>query len=180
MTVLPRVAADEPESVQTGDGELLAGIVTPRCALPQIVASVGATRALLELRHVRGPQVIVLGTTCATISIAHVRNCCDFHPCEDHVVLGVVAHCRVYADIRQIEFCPHNLLVVDLHTNPAGGRPTFATRPESEAERQQRVITAHSRKRHQMVGPIASRDSADAPRSAQSQLRDVRHLASRS
>jgi uncharacterized protein (DUF779 family) len=113
--------------------------------VPQVVASASASAALVKLRHDRGPQVIELGTCCAAVSIARLRDRRIFSPHEYHVRLGVVAHCTVYADIRQIELCPHEILVIDLHAAPHGGSPVFVTRPESRAERQQRVYAERAR-----------------------------------
>jgi uncharacterized protein (DUF779 family) len=115
-------------------------IPTPDIRRPLIVVSRTASAALLKLRHDRGPQVIMLGTCCATVSIVQVADRRDFDRREYHVMLGVVAHCPVYADIRHIELCPHDTLVVDLQRGADGGRPAFVTRPESTAEQQQRVF----------------------------------------
>jgi uncharacterized protein (DUF779 family) len=147
-TLLSRVAADESGTMRSQESGRFPAADASSTTLPRVVASARASRALVELRQVRGPQVLVVDTACAAISIAQVRRCCDdFHPQEHQVVLGVVIQVPVYADIQHIQLCPHDVLVVDLHTKPAGGEPTFVTRPESEAERQQRIFTAQTRKR---------------------------------
>ena len=138
-------AVNEPGGMQGDDKRFTASSETSGRRLPRIVGSASASAALLQLHHDRGPQVIELGTCCAAVSIARVRDRRDFSPHEYHVRLGVVAHCSVYADIRQIELCPHEILVIELHAAPHGGSPVFVTRPESRAERQQRVFAERAR-----------------------------------
>ena len=128
---------DDTRSFATGN---TSGIRRPR-----ITASARASAALLKLRHDRGPQVIELGTCAAAISIARVRDRRAFTPHEHHLTLGIVAHCPVYADSRHIELCPHEMLVIELHTAQHAGSPIFVTRPESRAERQQRMFSERAR-----------------------------------
>lgn len=112
--------------------------------LPRVVASPSAHAALCRLRHDRGPLVIMLGSS-ATVSIARVCRSRDFSRDEDHVMLGTVAQCPVYMDIRYVESCLRDVLVVDLRPHGYGGDPLFVARPESRAERQQRMFAHRAR-----------------------------------
>lgn len=138
-----RQAVNQPEGMNdkgVGTSTDVAGM-----HVPQVVPSASAAAALLKLRRERGPQVIELGMRCAAVSIARVHDRHNFNPHQHHVKLGVVANCTVYADIRHIEFCPHEMLVIDLHAAPHGGSPVFITRPESRSERQQRMFADSAR-----------------------------------
>lgn len=144
-TLPPPSAADQAGTMRGRNYGRITPIEAPRPKLPQVVVSAAAADALAGLRRDRGPQVIVLGSTSATIGIAQVRDQGEFYPDDDDVQLGTVANCCVYADISYVEPCRHDVLVLDLRTNRAGDRPAFITRPESEAERQQRVFSAQAR-----------------------------------
>lgn len=134
--------ANQREGVPRYDSQHFGRTVTRDTRLPRITASATATAALTKLRHDRGPLAIVLGTSCATVSVARVYLCRDFDPGEQHVPLGVLAYCQVYAESQAIEACAHDVLVIDLHANVSGREPLFVSRPESRAERQQRIFAA--------------------------------------
>ena len=107
--------------------------------IPHIAVSHSAQAALLTLGHAHGPHVVVLAATCAQVSIARVVPQADYVPSQDEVRVGTVAHCAVYARPSAFETCPHEGLVLDLQ--PAAGALVFVTRPESRAERQQRIFS---------------------------------------
>lgn len=109
-----------------------------------MVASPGAHAALCRLRRERGPLVIMLGSS-ATVSVARVYRGRGLDLDDDHVMLGTVAQCPVYMDLRHIESCFRDVLVVDLHPDAYGGDPLFVSRPESRAERQQRLFAERAR-----------------------------------
>jgi uncharacterized protein (DUF779 family) len=115
--------------------------------LPGIVGSASAVLGLAELRRERGPQVIVLTGPCATVQVAITQNGRDFVPHAHHVRIGGVADCPVYADIEHIAQCPHEVIVLDLSWQAGAGKydPAFVTRPESKAEREQRVFSKLAR-----------------------------------
>jgi hypothetical protein len=103
-------------------------------------------RAWLEQRRAdKGPQAIVLTTACTGISPVHLRRLRDFEAVATDVLLGVVATCRVYADLRHVALCPHDVLYLDLHWQSGNDTPTIVARPESTAEQQQRIFSAQAR-----------------------------------
>jgi hypothetical protein len=91
--------------------------------------------------------VIVLTGPCATARVARTQRRRDFLPHEHQVSIGQVAHCPVYADVRHIAQCPHEVIVLDLgwQSGAANHEPTFVTRPESKAEREQRIFSELTR-----------------------------------
>ena len=115
--------------------------------LPRVVGSLRAQLSLAELTSERGPQVIVLSGPCAISSVAAARGRRGFVPNEHQVRVGQVASCPVYADAEQIRMCPHEVIVLDAgwRSGTGSGDPAFVTRPESPAERQQRVFSARAR-----------------------------------
>jgi uncharacterized protein (DUF779 family) len=115
--------------------------------LPRVVGSPTAELSLAELTRERGPQVIVLSGPCAISSVAAARGRRGFVPNEHQVRVDQVANCPVYADAEQIRMCPHEVIVLDLgwHSGTGSGDRAFVTRPESPAERQQRVFSARAR-----------------------------------
>jgi uncharacterized protein (DUF779 family) len=86
----------------------------PAIRLPTVIASPRARALLDDLYRDWGPQAIVLPGDCTKTSRATVLSRCAFEPDEHHLLLGVVAHCWVYSDIRNIELCPHDALLLDL------------------------------------------------------------------
>jgi uncharacterized protein (DUF779 family) len=112
--------------------------------VPHFAASRAALDALHTLRRSRGRQVVVLSPACARVSVAHVHSEVDYVPRPGEVRLGTLAHCPIYADPRSVETCPHDGLVLDLHAADRRGPAVFVTRPESAAERQQRVFSHHT------------------------------------
>jgi uncharacterized protein (DUF779 family) len=115
--------------------------------LPRIVGSPKAELGLAELTRERGPQVIVLSGPCVILSVAAARGRRGFVPNEHQVLVDQVARCPVYADLQHITMCPHEVIVLDLgwRSGTANGERAFVTRPESPAERQQRVFSARAR-----------------------------------
>jgi len=113
--------------------------------VPHFTASRAALDALHRLRRSRGRQVIVLSPACARVSVAHVHTEVDYVPGPGEVRLGTLAHCPIYADRGSIETCPHDGLVLDLHAvADRRGAAVFVTRPESAAERQERIFCHHT------------------------------------
>lgn len=111
--------------------------------LPRVVASAKAAANLDELCHAGGPQVIVLSTSGATVSVATVRPRHGFFPREDMTMIGQVQRCPVYADTHQLLACPYETIILDMgwRSGPPGEIRAFVTRPESKAEWQERVFT---------------------------------------
>jgi uncharacterized protein (DUF779 family) len=128
------------------DPKLFESREPPDLRVPHFTAS---RRALYELHLVRrsqGRQVVVLASACARVSVAHVHSEADYAPRDGEVRLGTLAHCPVYGTRDCIEMCPHAGLVLDVHVATDGrGTPVFFTRPESAAERQQRVFCKQAR-----------------------------------
>jgi hypothetical protein len=58
------------------------------------------------------------------------------------IVVGEVAGCRVMADRDEIVFCPHEALTLVVGSAPGGRLSWLLTRPESTAERHDRVLCA--------------------------------------
>jgi uncharacterized protein (DUF779 family) len=115
--------------------------------LPRVVGSPRAELSLAELTRERGPQVIVLSGPSAISSVAAARGRRGFVPNERQVRVDQVANCPVYADAEQIRMCPLEVIVLDLgwRSGTVSGDRAFVTRPESPAERQQRVFSARAR-----------------------------------
>lgn len=111
--------------------------------VPHLDVSLRALAALHALRTRHGPQVIVLGPTCAGTNVAHVHNESAFIPRDRVVGIGTLAQCPVYADREAVAMCPHTGLILDVHTS-ANGRPVFVIRPESAAEWQQRAFNGRT------------------------------------
>lgn len=119
-----------------------------RGRVPHIVVSQRARPAIEQIRREHGPQIIVLTSACAATSIANVVPQRGFVPSQYEMIVGRIAGCPVYADSRHITGCPHDVIIIDLgrrpgEANPA--KPLLVTRPESEAERQQRVFAERVR-----------------------------------
>lgn len=89
--------------------------------------------------------MLVLGTSLGAVCIARVLPRQGFTPAPYYAVIGQVAHCPVYAHMREATACQHSTLVLDGRRDTVGGDPVFLTRPESRAERQQRVYAEHAR-----------------------------------
>lgn len=118
--------------------------------LPRILPSPRARQAIEQIRRERGAQVIVLTSACATTSIANLVQQRGFVANQYQLLVGRVAGCPVYADSRHITGCPHDVIIIDLGRRSAAidpARPLLLTRPESEAERQQRVFAERARER---------------------------------
>jgi hypothetical protein len=103
----------------------------------------------------KGPRAILLTTACTGISPVALRILRDFEAAPTDVLVGVVATCRVYADLRHVALCPHDVLYLDLHWQSGMDTPTIVARPESTAEQQQRIFSAQAR--GQTATPPASR-----------------------
>jgi hypothetical protein len=127
------------------DNELFARAAAAPDA-PHVMASPPASAVLEQLGRDRGPQVIVLAPSRAALRLARVRQGREFVPNEHEVLVGTVAHCPVYADLRHTALYPNEALVVVLG-RPCGvdDAPVFLARPESSAEWQQRVLDPRNR-----------------------------------
>jgi uncharacterized protein (DUF779 family) len=123
---------------------------------PRIVTSGKAKAALETIRQQHGTQVIVLRSACSAPSIARVRSRAAFLPQEHQVVIGSVARCPVYVDSREINSCPHETIMLDLAAAPAYGTDdtNLITRPESVAEREERIFSDHSRQTRDATPPF--------------------------
>ncbi len=121
-----------------------------RSRVPHIVASAKAAANLADLCRAHGPQVILLSNACGMVSVARVRSRPGFKPHEYEMLIGRVMDCPVYADTRQLPQRPLDTIVLDAgwrsgDTGSADQDPLFVTRPESKAERQQRVFSEQAR-----------------------------------
>ncbi len=119
--------------------------------MPHIVASAKAAANLADLCRAHGPQVILLANSCGTVRVARVRSRPGFRPHEYEVLIGRVMDCPVYADTRQLPQRPFDTIVLDVgwrsgDTASADQDPHFVTRPESQAERQQRIFSDQARR----------------------------------
>ena len=116
--------------------------------LPHVVASAKAAANLDELRRAGGPQVIVLSTSGATVSVASVRPRHGFFPPDGMSLIGQVQRCPVYANTHQMLACPYEMIILDVgwRCGPPGDVRKFVIRPESKAEWQQRVFTEETRR----------------------------------
>ena len=110
---------------------------------PQVRVSHRAEELLRSLVQRQGANVLVLSGTAAAPSIVHVRTPVGFQPGPCDVRIGEVASCLVYADAESICWCPHELLVLSPAQVDGGRLVSLVTRPESEAERQQRLFHGH-------------------------------------
>ena len=114
---------------------------------PRVVGSSNAVRTLAQMCRDVGPQVILLRGPCAAVHVARTMPRREFVPREYQERIGQVADCSVYADLRHIVRCPHEVIVLELgwQVGNADGETSFVTRPESLAEREQRVFSERSR-----------------------------------
>jgi hypothetical protein len=121
------------------DNELFAAPAVAPDA-PHVIASPLVSAVLEQLCRDGGPQVIVLAPSHASLRLARVLQRRRFVPNERHVLVGTVAHCPVYADVRHTALYPNEALVMVLGRPFGIDAPVFLTRPESTGEWQQRVL----------------------------------------
>jgi uncharacterized protein (DUF779 family) len=116
---------------------------TQECSrAPRILASRRARLALQKMSQDRGRMVILLTGACHAPSVASVRAESGFMPDEHQAIIGHVVHCPVYADVREIQLCPHDAIVIDIGWVPAHSHadPLLVTRIESKPEREERLM----------------------------------------
>ncbi|HEX2307130.1 MAG TPA: hypothetical protein VHI14_02275 [Jatrophihabitantaceae bacterium] len=90
-----------------------------------------------------GPQALVMTGAAAAPSIVHVRPLAGFRPGPGDVLIAQLASCLVYADEDSICSCPHEQIVLSPARLDGPRLVSLVTRPESEAERQQRLFNCH-------------------------------------
>jgi hypothetical protein len=122
---------------------------------PHIRTSDRTQDLLRSLIRQHGPQVLVISGTASAPAIVHLRPRLEFRPQPSNVVVGQVASCLVYADEGSISLCPHELLVLTPARVDGERLVSLITRPESEAEAQQRLFDRHVPVRSIVEPPLA-------------------------
>lgn len=106
----------------------------------RIVVTTGARRAIRRLCRQRGPHTVLLafpgGAVCLPIAI--------FSPSRFDVIVGHVARCPIYADIRQLEFYARRRVALDVAERPADRIPLFSLRSLHHAVRSGAVPRARA------------------------------------
>jgi len=110
----------------------------------RVTISSSATDYLRRLQAKRGHVVLEL-TGCTAPGLVRVWPQADDAPARNAVVVGTVCGCPVYAARNHLAASPHTVLVIDIRPGPAGS--VLASRPESEAERQEREYCPARRRR---------------------------------
>jgi uncharacterized protein (DUF779 family) len=110
---------------------------------PHIRISDYAWELLRSLVVRDGAQALVITGGAAAPSIVHVRPLAGFRPGPGDVLIAKLASCVVYADEESICSCPHEQIVLSPARLDGPRLVSLVTRPESEAERQQRLFNRH-------------------------------------
>jgi hypothetical protein len=97
--------------------------------------------------------VLVISGTASAPAIVNLRPRFGFRPLSSDVIVGRVASCLVYADEAAISLCPHELLVLTPARVDGERLVALVTRPESEAEAQQRLFNRHVQARSVVIEP---------------------------
>ena len=120
---------------------------------PQIRTSDRARDLLRSVIRQYGSQVLVISGTASAPAIVHLRPRLGFRPLPSDVIVGKVTSCLVYADEPSISLCPHELLVLTPARVDGERLVSLITRPESEAEAQQRLFNRHVQARNVVIEP---------------------------
>jgi hypothetical protein len=128
---------------------------------PHVRISDHAWELLRSLVVRDGAQALVIGGAAAAPSIVHVRPLAGFRPGPGDVLIAQLASCMVYADEESICSCPHEQIVLSPARLDGPRLVSLVTRPESDAERQERLFNrhvpaGHSAARAPGAWPIAS------------------------
>jgi uncharacterized protein (DUF779 family) len=115
---------------------------------PHIRISDHAWELLRSLVVRDGAQALVMTGAAAAPSIVHVRPLAGFRQGPRDVLIAQLASCLVYADEESICSCPHEQIVLSPARLDGPRLVSLVTRPESEAERQQRLFNRHMPKGH--------------------------------
>jgi hypothetical protein len=110
---------------------------------PNIRISDYAWELLRSMVRRDGAQALVMTGAAAAPSIVHIRPLVGFRPRSGDVLIAQLASCLVYADEESICSCPHEQIVLSPARLDGPRLVSLVTRPESEAERQQRLFNCH-------------------------------------
>lgn len=102
---------------------------TPPTTPRRLVVTSAARRAVLRVRREIGPQAVLVSWPAGATYVPER----SYVPSTFDVIVGHVARCPIYADIRQLGFYNDRFAVLDVRDTDQRHRPILRVRPAPAA-----------------------------------------------
>lgn len=90
----------------------------------RLSVTAAARRAVVRVRREVGPQAVFMSWPAGATYVPEAA----YLPGEFDVIVGHVARCPIYADVRQLAFYRDRSAVLDVHEPQHQGRPVLRVR----------------------------------------------------